>query len=94
MSGEIAKRLADLAGFEVVERGARVSTIEWPDAALAWRALSSVGPAVPALRHTEPEIVRQAVLEAIEHCRDERGIYRFRNDQHFVIARKAARHVG
>ncbi len=82
------------AGFEVIERGARVSTIEWPDAELAWRALSSVGPAVPALRHSEPEIVRRAVLEAIEHCRDESGIYRFRSDQHFVIARKALNDVG
>ena len=82
------------AGFEVVERGARVSTIEWPDAEIAWRALSSVGPAVPALRHTEPEVVRTAVLEAIDHCRDDFGIYRFCTDQHFVMARKAVDRFG
>jgi hypothetical protein len=76
------------AGFDVLERAGRVSTIEWPDAALAWRALSSVGPAVPALSHTDPRIVEEAVLEAIAHCRDSRGAYRFRNDHQFVIARK------
>jgi len=40
------------AGFEVLERCRRVSTIEWPDAQLAWHALSSTGPAVPALHPT------------------------------------------
>jgi SAM-dependent methyltransferase len=95
------KRLNDIAapgvaetmlidgGFEVLERGTRVSVIEWADSELAWRGLSSIGPAVPALRLTDPEIVKSAVLEAIDGCRDERGAYRFRNDHHFVIARKA-----
>ncbi|MEP7046188.1 MAG: class I SAM-dependent methyltransferase [Ilumatobacteraceae bacterium] len=86
----VAEQMLYESGFDVLERGARVSMIEWPDAELAWRALSSVGPAVPALRHTDPAIVREAVLEAIRHCRDDRGAYRFQNDHHFVIARKAA----
>ncbi|MEO7370631.1 MAG: class I SAM-dependent methyltransferase [Ilumatobacteraceae bacterium] len=85
----VAEQMLYESGFDVLERGARVSMIEWPDAELAWRALSSVGPAVPALRHTDPAIVREAVLEAIQHCRDDRGAYRFQNDHHFVIARKA-----
>lgn len=84
----VAEQMLTEAGFSVSERGARVSFVEWPDAELAWRALSSVGPAVPALRHTDPAIVRAAVLEAIDHCRDDRGAYRFQNDHHFVIARK------
>jgi SAM-dependent methyltransferase len=87
----IAEQMLADNGFDVVERGARVSVIEWPDAELAWRAVSSVGPAVPALRHSDPAIVKQAVLEAIGHCRDERGAYRFQNDHHFVIARKSDR---
>lgn len=82
----VAENMLVDAGFAVIARGARVSTIEWPDAELAWRALSSVGPAVPALRHTSPTIVKQAVLEAIEPCRNASGIYRFRNDHQFVIA--------
>jgi hypothetical protein len=76
------------AGFVVDERDSRVSTIEWPDAETAWRALASVGPAVPALQHSDRDVVKAAVLEAIEHCRDAHGIYRFRNDHHFVIAHK------
>jgi hypothetical protein len=65
-----------------------VSTIEWPDAETAWRGLASVGPAVPALRNHGVEAVRADVLAAIEHCRDRHGIYRFRNDHQFVVARK------
>lgn len=84
----VAEDMITRAGLEVVERGARVSTIEWPDADLAWRALASTGPAVPALEHSGPAVVREAVLEAIAHCRDQRGAYRFRNDHHFVLARK------
>jgi len=84
----VAEQMLTDSGFEVLERGARVSVIEWPDSEVAWRAVSSVGPAVPALRATDPAIVKEAVLEAIDHCRDERGVYRFRNDQHFVIARR------
>lgn len=84
----VAEAMAEAAGFEIVERGARVSMIEWPDADTAWRALASIGPAVPALRHTDAATVRAAVLEAIAPCRDHRGVYRFRNDHHFLIARK------
>ncbi len=84
----VAEQMLTDAAFEIVESGARVSIIEWPDSDTAWRALSSVGPAVPALRHSDPVVVRAAALEAIEHCRDTRGAYRFQNDHHFVIARK------
>jgi SAM-dependent methyltransferase len=84
----VAEQMLTETGFEVVERGVRVSTIEWPDADIAWRALSSTGPAVPALQHSDPVVVRAAVLDAIEHCRDRNGGYRFRGDHQFVIARK------
>ncbi len=86
----VAEAMLESAGFEVVEHGVRVSTIEWPDADMAWRALRSTGPAVPALRNTDHDTLKAAVLDAIDHCRDDRGIYRFRNDHHFVIARKQA----
>lgn len=86
----VAEHMLTDSGFEVLERGRRVSVIEWPDPDIAWRAISSVGPAVPALRHSDVDVVRNAVLEALQTCRDERGIYRFRNDHQFVIARKHA----
>jgi SAM-dependent methyltransferase len=87
----VAEELFADAGFDVLERGRRISTIEWPDPQLAWRALSSIGPAVPVLRHGDSAAVEREVLAAIEPCRDAGGIYRFRNDHHFVIARKPAR---
>lgn len=84
----VAEQMMSDAGFEVVASGARISTLEWPDADLAWRALSSVGPAVPALRHAGEEVIRREVMAAIEPCRDERGGYRFANDHRYVVARK------
>ena len=66
----VAESMVTAAGFEVVERGARTSVIEWPDADLAWRALSSLGPAVPALRRDDIEVLRREVLAALEPCRD------------------------
>ena len=84
----VAEQMLTTAGFEVVAREQRISTLEWPDAELAWRALSSVGPAVPALRHSHPDAVRRDVLDAIGACRDRRGTYRFRNDHQIVIARR------
>lgn len=86
----VAEAMLAGAGFEVVERDRRVSEIEWPDPETAWRAVSSLGPAVPALEHVGPDVLRPIVLEALESCRDEHGIYRFRNDHQFVIARKEA----
>lgn len=82
----VAETMLRSSGFEVLERGARVSVIEWPDADIAWRGLSSIGPAVPALQHSDADVVRQAVLDAIDHCRDDLGIYRFQNDHHFMTA--------
>jgi SAM-dependent methyltransferase len=84
----IAEEMLEASGFSVVERGARISTVEWPDAEIAWRAVSSVGPAVPALRSHDTVVLREAVLAALEPCRDERGVYRSRSDHQFVVARK------
>jgi SAM-dependent methyltransferase len=84
----VAEEMLAGSGFSVLERGGRTSVVEWPDAEIAWRAISSLGPAVPALRANDPALLRQEVLEALEPCRDPRGIYRTRSDQQFVIARK------
>ena len=84
----VAEEMLTASGFLVVERGGRTAMIEWPDAEIAWRAISSVGPAVPALRTNDPTMLKRDVLDAIEPCRDHRGIYRMRSDHQFVIARK------
>ncbi len=84
----VAEAMLEAAGFVVTERGARVSVIEWPDADVAWRAVSSIGPSVPALRGPDADVVRREIMDALEAGRDERGIYRVRSDHQFVIARK------
>lgn len=84
----VAESMLVSAGFDRIERHHRVSVLEWPDREIAWRAVASVGPAVPALRHAGVAAVKAAVLEALEPCRDERGVYRFRNDHQFVLARR------
>jgi SAM-dependent methyltransferase len=84
----IAEEMLGASGFSVVERGSRISTVEWPDADIAWRAVSSVGPAFPALRSNDTAVLRDAVLAALEPCRDPRGVYRTRSDHQFVLARK------
>lgn len=84
--GVAEEMLADV-GFEVIERSSRVSTIEWPDPETAWRAISSGGPAKPSLEHGDPAQIRREALVALEPTRDTSGIYRFRNDHQFVVAR-------
>lgn len=84
----VAESMLENAGFDVSERGERISTLEWPDEETAWRALASVGPAIPALAHVGRDALRPQVLDAMEPCRTRHGGYRFRNDHHFVIATK------
>lgn len=84
-----AEAMLEAAGFTVLERGGRVSTVEWPDPVTAWRAIASSGPIVEALRHPDQDGLRRDVLAAIEHTRDRNGIYRYRNDHQFVIAQPA-----
>lgn len=84
----VAEEMLTAAGFAVEERAQRTSVLEWPDAEIAWRALSSIGPAVPALAQGDPRAIKRDVLDAIAPCRDQHGVYRFRNDHHLVFARR------
>jgi len=84
----VAEEMLASAGFEMIARDGRISTLEWPDEDTAWRALASVGPAVPALEAVGSEVLRPQVVAAIESLRDANGIYRFCNDHQFVVARK------
>jgi SAM-dependent methyltransferase len=84
----VAEEMLTGSGFTALERDRRVSVIEWPDAEIAWRAIASLGPAVPALRSNDPAELEREVLDALEPCRDHRGVYRVRSEQSFVVARK------
>lgn len=85
----VAETMLTARGFEMLERGQRVSVVEFADTELAWRAVSTVGPAVPALRGApDPALLRREVMDVIDGCRDARGIVRIRSDHQFVVARK------
>jgi SAM-dependent methyltransferase len=84
----VAEAMLTSAGFVVDGRDRRTAVLEWPDAEIAWRAVASVGPAVPALRQSDLTSLKHDILAVLEQSRDSRGIYRFRNDQHFVVASK------
>jgi SAM-dependent methyltransferase len=86
----VAEGMLEQAGFEVVERDRRLSVVEWTDGDIAWRALRSTGPVMPALFAADESAVKQDVLEALAHCRTSFGGYRFRNAQEYVVARKPA----
>jgi SAM-dependent methyltransferase len=85
----VAEEMLKGSGFEVVERDGRVAFIEWPDDEIAWRAISSLGPAAPALRTNDVSMLKREMLDALAPCREASGIYRTRSDQQFVIARKS-----
>jgi SAM-dependent methyltransferase len=84
----VAEEMLDRAGFEVVERDRRLSVVEWPDGDVAWRALRSIGPVVPALANADETAVKASVLEALEGCRTPYGAYRFQNTQEYVVAQR------
>ncbi len=84
----VAEKMLSKAGFVELERQSRVSVIEWPDPDTAWRAVSSLGPVVPALARTDHDVLKAEVLAALESCRDRRGIYRYRNDHQLVTGYK------
>lgn len=84
----VAEAMLAGAGFERIERDGRVSIMEWPDEDTAWRALASIGPAVPALRHVGPDVLRGDVLDAVRGLRGRDGVLRMRNDHQLVVARK------
>ncbi len=83
----VAEEMLTDAGFQVLERGARVSEIEWADDDIAWRALTSGGPAMPALENSDHVLLRADLLAALAPSRNAQGMYRYRNDHQFVIAR-------
>lgn len=84
----VAEDMLARAGFEVAERGQRLSVLEWPDGDIAWRALRSIGPVVPALSSADEAAIKASALEALEHCRTPYGAYRFQNAQEYVVARR------
>jgi len=61
----VVEALMEQAGLAPGERGAAQCPFAYPDGETAWRALSSAGPLVRAIRHAGEERVKAAVLESL-----------------------------
>lgn len=73
------------AGLTPVGSGEVDCPFKYPDTETAWRAISSVGPVVMAIRMAGEEQVRQAVLDSLASYRTN-GDYRQENKFRYVIA--------
>jgi SAM-dependent methyltransferase len=78
--------LLERAGLRADDSGEIASTFVWQDSDTAWKAISSAGPTVMAVRSAGEEQVRQAVLDALRPFRTATGGYQEENTYRYVIA--------
>jgi SAM-dependent methyltransferase len=78
--------LLEQAGLIAGESGEIASTFAWPDDETAWKAISSAGPIVMAVRSVGEEKVKQTILNSLLPFRTSNGGYREENTFRYVIA--------
>lgn len=78
--------LLEQAGLTADDSGEIASTFAWPDDETAWKAISSAGPTVMAVRYAGEEKVKQVVLDSLLPFRTSNGGYREENKYRYVIA--------
>lgn len=78
--------LLEQAGLRADESGEIASTFAWADSETAWKAISSAGPTVMAVRYAGEEQVKQVVLDSLLPYRTSNGGYREENTYRYVIA--------
>jgi 2-polyprenyl-3-methyl-5-hydroxy-6-metoxy-1,4-benzoquinol methylase len=74
------------AGLQADDSGGIVTTFAWPDDETAWKAISSAGPTVMAVRYAGEEKVKQVVLDSLQPFRTSNGGYQEENTYLYVIA--------
>lgn len=84
-SGRLEALLAQ-AGLTAEESGEIASFFAWPDDETAWKAISSGGSTVMAVRHAGEAQVKQVALAALLPFRAKEGGYRLENTYRYVIA--------
>jgi SAM-dependent methyltransferase len=70
----VAESMFASARIEVTERGRSVVVNEWPDVAIAVRALSAAGPSVPAIGAVGRERFESELAAALEPLADHNGL--------------------
>jgi SAM-dependent methyltransferase len=78
--------LLEQAGLRADDSGEIASTFVWADSETAWKAISSAGPTVMAVRYAGEEKVKQVVLDSLLPFRTSNGGYREENTYRYVIA--------
>ena len=78
--------LLDQAGLTIGESGEIASTFAWPDDETAWKAISSAGSTVMAVRYVGEEKVKLVVLDSLAPFRTSSGGYHEENTFLYVIA--------
>jgi SAM-dependent methyltransferase len=80
--------LLEQAGLRADDSGEIASFFAWADSETAWKAISSAGPTVMAVRHAGEEQVKRSVLDSLLPFRMNHGGYREENTFRYVIAVK------
>ena len=78
--------LLEQAGLQAEDIGEIASTFEWVDSETAWKAISSAGPTVMAVRYAGEEKVKQVALDSLASFRTSTGGYREENTFRYVTA--------
>ncbi|GAC1473343.1 MAG: class I SAM-dependent methyltransferase [Ktedonobacteraceae bacterium] len=78
--------LLEQAGLIAGESGEIASTFAWPDDETAWKAISSAGPLVMAVRSVGEEKVKQTILDSLMPFKTSNGGYQEVNKFRYVIA--------
>ena len=78
--------LLEQAGLRVDDSGEIASTFMWRDSETVWKAISSAGPTVMAVRSAGEEQVKQVVLDSLAPFRTTTGGYQEENTYRYVIA--------
>lgn len=78
--------LMEQAGLQPIDSGEVDCPFEYPDAETAWRAVSSAGPVIRAIRHAGEERTKQAIIDSLAPYKTHTGGYLQENKFRFVIA--------
>lgn len=78
--------LMEQAGLVASQSGEVPCSFEWSENETAWKAISSAGPIIRAVRVAGEEKVKQAILDSLVPYRTSEGGYRQENKFRYVIA--------
>lgn len=86
----VAEEMFERAGIEVIERGRSVVINEWPDVAIAVRALTAAGPSVPAIEAAGLDRFIAELTAAVEPLANRNGV-RITSEFGWLIGRTPGR---